>query len=156
MSPPPLPCFGNLPKWQIFSIKKIFQSNNFFNRHFFNCPSRGSQTLKILKQTLHYLIATPNYAFKKHSFFFIKPNFQRKYQTFSSGQKFFGKKCIFFAEKLLPWRRRLILSSKIWFNNKKNFSLLPFINWLINMIPRILIFATIKAWFTMLIIRRNG
>ena len=24
---------------------------------------------------------------------FIKPNFRRKYQTSSSGQKFFGKKC---------------------------------------------------------------
>ena len=26
--------------------------------------------------------------------FFIKPNFRRKYQTSSSGQKFFGKKCL--------------------------------------------------------------
>ena len=28
----------------------------------------------------------------KEKFFFIKPNFRRKYQTSSSGQKFFSKK----------------------------------------------------------------
>ena len=70
--------------------------------------------------------------------FFIKPNFRRKYQT-SSGQKFIGKKLTinFCPEEDVWYFRRK-------FGLIKNFSLLPFINLLINMIPRILIFATIN------------
>ena len=71
--------------------------------------------------------------------FFIKPNFRQKYQTSSSGQKFFSKNA-FFCQKTFF---KNYLRQK--FGLIKNFSLLPFINWLINMIPRILIFATINC-----------
>ena len=81
--------------------------------------------------------------------FFINQIFDENIRRLHQGKKLFGKKMqkksIFLPKSFFPWWRRLIFSSKIWLI--KNFSLQPFIIWLINMIPRILIFATIKKRF---------
>ena len=77
--------------------------------------------------------------------FFINQIFDENIRRLHQGKKFFGKKMHFFfvflQKNFFPWWRRLIFSSKIWLI--KNFSLQPCIIWLINIIPRILIF-TIK------------
>ena len=47
------------------------------------------------KQLLSFFILISQLIKGSKEKFFIKPNFRRKYQTSSSGQKFFSKKCIF-------------------------------------------------------------
>ena len=45
--------------------------------------------------------------------FFIKPNFRRKYQTSSSGQKFFGKKKTFVLKKTFDIFVKNLVNKKI-------------------------------------------
>ena len=44
--------------------------------------------------------------------FFIKQNFRRKYQTSSSGQKFFGKKCYKMVKKKKKKKKKQMLNGK--------------------------------------------
>ena len=62
------------PKYSNFSLRCKYINNR---GHF-------SETLGILYEY---------YIYSHILYIFIKPNFRRKYQTSSSGQKFFGKKC---------------------------------------------------------------
>ena len=85
--------------------------------------------------------------------FLLNQIFDENIRRLLQGKSFSAKKCIFLPNNFCP-------EEDVWYFRRKfglikNFSLLFFINWLINMIPRILIFETINYYFCICCCRRS-